>query len=90
MLEVIDRIKTKTTMFRVKDAYYNYMNWSNFDCGTELCRMPIVEVADFSGGDRDFVKKPKILITAGVDGNDVVSMSNAMNLITFIGNIDVG
>ena len=52
--------------------------------------MPIVEVADFSGGDRDFVKKPKILITAGVDGNDVVSMSNAMNLITFIGNFYVG
>lgn len=72
-------------MFRVNDGYYNMMTWTPFNCGTEVCQMPIVQIADFSGGDQDFVKKPKILITAGVDGTDIVAMSNAMNLITFIG-----
>jgi hypothetical protein len=47
--------------------------------------MPIVEIGFFGGKDQDFNKKPKILITAGMDGRDQTAMTAAMNLIKFIG-----
>ena len=54
-------------------------------CGKVDCQMPIVEIGFFGGRDQDFDKKPKILITAGLDGTDETAIAAAMNLIIFIG-----
>jgi hypothetical protein len=50
--------------------------------------MPIVEIGFFGGKDKDFNKKPKVLITAGMDGTDETAIAAAMNLIIFLGKVD--
>ena len=56
-------------------------------CGYSLCKMPIIEVGMFENKDSEFTAKPKLLITAGMQGYDLTSISIAMNIIAYIGNI---
>lgn len=75
----------KDKIFKIYNAYERYEIYSVPKCGNEDCQMPIVEIGFFGGKDQNFDKKPKILITAGMDGTDETAIAAAMNLIIFIG-----
>lgn len=80
-------MKKTGKVFKVYNAYERFETYRIPNCGDELCQMPIIEIGYFEGKKSGFSKKPKILITAGMDGTDDVSMSAAINFIKFIGKL---
>jgi hypothetical protein len=88
ILENLQKLKKKDKIFKVYNAYERNDIYYVPKCGNEDCQMPIVEIGFFGGKDKDFDKKPKILITAGMDGTEETAIAAAMNLIVFLGNFN--
>lgn len=84
-MEKLKTLTKKNKIFKIYNAYERNENYFVPNCGNKDCEMPVVEIGFFGGKDRDFIKKPKILITAGMDGTDETAIAAAMNLIEFIG-----
>lgn len=84
-MEKLNALRGKNKMFRVYNAYERNDIYYVPKCGDEDCQMPIVEIGFFGGKDKDFMKRPKVLITAGMDGTDETAIAAAMSLISFVG-----
>ena len=70
---------------RVKDGYSHFQFHYIPKCGDKKCELPIVEIG--ASKERQGLKtaRPKLLITAGLEGTDQVAISAVMNLIKYVG-----
>jgi len=69
-------------------VYNGYERYEFFEvpkCGKDDCRLPIIEIRSPELTDQQSTLKPKILITAGLDGKEISAVSGAMNFIKYIG-----
>lgn len=79
------RILSKVNFFKVYNGYERFEFYEIPKCGHDFCELPIIEI-----GSSELVKdqlslKPKLLITAGLDGTEDVSISVAMNFLRYVG-----
>ena len=81
----LKKLTKKNKIFKVYNAYERYDIYNVPKCGDVDCEMPVVEIGFFGGKDKDFDKKPKILLTAGMEGTEDTAIASAVNLIKFIG-----
>jgi hypothetical protein len=71
-------------VLKVYNAYNHFNFYENPKCGDKLCELPIVEIGTVEHKKEEIEKKPKILITAGLNGKDVVSISTAINFLKYV------
>ena len=85
MIEITNSIKQKNKIFKVYNAYERYKFHEIPMCGEEKCQLPVVEIGLIDSKQKEDAQKPKLLITAGLDGKEKVAISVAMNFIKYIG-----
>lgn len=71
-------------VLKVYNAYDHFNFYNNPKCGDKLCELPIIEIGTVEHKKEEIEKKPKLLITAGLNGKDVVSVSTAMNFLKYV------
>lgn len=85
-MDALNSLKNVDKIFKIYDAFDRFETHDILYCGDKICTMPVVEIGFFEGSSTNLEKKPKLLITAGMKGNDLRSMSIAINFIEYIGN----
>ena len=70
--------------FKIYNAYERYDFYEIPACGDETCELPIIEIGSSELTPEQMSLKPKILITAGLNGTEDVAISTAMNFVEYI------